>query len=116
MDKQENWQPASLGTFEINKQGPYLDQELSTSGKQRSYNEKLKNGYEDGIKQAQQTLSEYQSTLESLFSSFDNALKIIDEDVIHAIKQLSISIAKQIIRRGVTNQFRPGYICGKRRY
>lgn len=99
MDNQETWQRASLSTFEINKEGPYLDRELSVSNTQRSYDEKLKNGYEDGLKQGQQALQEYKQTFEAIFSSFDNALKDIDQDVIQAITQLAISISKQIIRR-----------------
>ncbi|MGH1538265.1 MAG: FliH/SctL family protein [Gammaproteobacteria bacterium] len=99
MDNQQSWQRASLSTFEINKEGPYLDQELSVSNSQRSYDEKLKNGYEDGLKQAQQVLGEYKQSFESIFSSFDNALKDIDQDVLQAISQLAISISKQIIRR-----------------
>jgi len=99
MDNQESWQRASLSTFELNKEGPYLDRELSVSNTQRSYDEKLKNGYEDGLKQGQQVLNEYKQTFESVFSSLDNALKEIDQDVIQAITQLAISISKQIIRR-----------------
>lgn len=99
MDNQESWQRASLSTFELNKEGPYLDRELSVSNTQRSYDEKLKNGYEDGLKQGQQTLNEYKQTFESVFSSLDNALKEIDQDVIQAITQLAVSISKQIIRR-----------------
>lgn len=99
MDNQESWQRASLSTFELNKEGPYLDQELSVSNSQRSYDEKLKNGYDDGLKQGQQTLNEYKQTFESVFSSLDNALQEIDEDVIQSITQLAVSISKQIIRR-----------------
>lgn len=99
MDNQESWQRASLSTFELNKEGPYLDQELSVSNTQRSYDEKLKNGYDDGLKQGQQTLNEYKQTFESVFSSLDNALQEIDEDVIQSITQLAVSISKQIIRR-----------------
>ena len=99
MDNKESWQRASLSTFEINKEGPYLDQELSVSNFQRTYDEKLKNGYDDGFKQAQQTLNEYKQTFEAIFSSFDNALKDLDNDVIHSITQLAISIAEQVIRR-----------------
>ncbi len=99
MGNQESWQPASLSTFSINKEGPYLDRDLSVSGSQNSYDEKLKNGYEDGLKQAQQTINEYQQTFEEIFSSFDHALKVIDEDIIQSITQLAVSISKQIIRR-----------------
>ncbi len=101
MDKQDNWQRASLGSFETNKQGPYLDRDLSVSGTKKSYDEELKNGYKDGLKQAQQTLNEYQQTFGVLFSSFDDALKVVDEDVIQGITQLAISISKQIIRREI---------------
>ena len=99
MGNQEAWQRASLSTFELNKEGPYLERDLSLSNTQRSYDEKLKNGYEDGLKQGQQALNEYKKTFESIFSSFDNALKDIDEDVLQAITQLAVSISKQIIRR-----------------
>ena len=44
MDNQESWQRAPLSTFEINKEGPYLDRELSASNSQRTYDEQLKNG------------------------------------------------------------------------
>jgi len=99
MNNQETWQRASLGTFEINKKGPYLERDLSVSSTQQSYEQEQKNGYEDGLRQAQETLTEYKKTLETIFSSFDNALKSIDQDVIEAITQLSLSISKQIIRR-----------------
>ena len=99
MDNQESWQRASLSTFELNKEGPYLDRELSVSNTQRSHDEKFKNGYEDGLKQGQQALNEYKQTFESVFSSLDNTLKEIDQDIIQAITQLAVSISKQIIRR-----------------
>lgn len=99
IDNQGSWQRASLSTFEINKEGPYLDRDLSTSNTQSNYHKELKNGYEDGLKQAQQTLNEYKQTFEVIFSSFDNALENIDQEVIQAITQLSLSISKQIIRR-----------------
>ena len=99
MSNQESWQPASLSTFEISKDSPYLDCELSVTGSQRTYDEKLKNGYEEGIKQAQQELNEYQKTFKEIFTSFDDALKLVDEDIIQSITELAISISKQIIRR-----------------
>lgn len=99
MDNQESWQRASLSTFEISKEGPYLNQELSITGAQNSYDEKLRNGYEDGLKQAKITLDEYHQTFQEIFTSFDDALKVIDEEVILSITKLAISISKQIIRR-----------------
>ena len=99
MDKQDSWQKASLGSFKINKQGPYLDQELSIPGAQNLYKEEQNNGYEEGFKQAQQALDEYQQTFEALFSSLDDALQMVDEDIIRNITQLAVSISKQIIRR-----------------
>jgi flagellar assembly protein FliH len=99
MTNQKAWQRASLSTFELNKQGPYLDRDLCVSNTQRSYDEQLKNGYEDGLKQAQQELNQYKQTFEAVFSSIDSAFKEIDQKVIQAIKQLAVSISKQIIRR-----------------
>ena len=100
MSDKNTWQPASLITFSTNKESPYLDRDLSVSGaQQKSYDAELKNGYEAGLDQAQQTLSEYQQTFEAIFSSFDHALKLIDDDVIQSITQLAIAISKQIIRR-----------------
>ena len=55
MDNQESWQRASLSTFEINKEGPYLNRDISATGTPNSYDEKLKSGYEEGLKQAQTT-------------------------------------------------------------
>lgn len=99
MEKQEAWQRASLSTFELNKEGPYLERDLSVSNSQRSYDEKLKSGYEDGLKQSQQVLEEYKQTIASIFSNFDHALMEIDEDIIQSVTQLAVSISKQIIRR-----------------
>ncbi len=100
MSDQQSWQPASLITFTENKEGPYLDSKLSVSSSQKnSYDAKLKSGYEEGLNQAKQTISEYQQTFDAIFSSFDNSLKMFDEDVINSITQLAVSISKQIIRR-----------------
>ena len=74
MNNQETWQRASLGTFEINKKGPYLERDLSVSSTQQSYEQEQKNGYEDGLRQAQETLTEYKKTLETIFSSFDGLI------------------------------------------
>ena len=99
MDNQDTWQRASLSTFEISKDGPYLNHEISLAGTHSSYDKKLKNGYEDGLKQAKVTLDEYHQTFQEIFTSFDDALKLIDEEIISSITQLAISISKQIIRR-----------------
>ena len=99
MDNQESWQRASLSTFEISKEGPYLNQEISITSSQNSYDEKLRNGYEDGLNQAKTTLDEYNQAFQEIFTSFDNELKVIDEEIILSITQLAISISKQIIRR-----------------
>jgi len=99
IDNQQSWQRASLTTFEINKEGPYLDRDLATSNTQNAYQKDHKNGYEDGIKQAQQELMEYKQTFETIFANFDNALKEIDQDVIQTLTELALSISKQVIRR-----------------
>ena len=99
MDKEKTWQPASISTFEINKEIPFLDKELSVSNIKQSYNDKLNGGYEEGLKKAEQVLNEYKSSLDSILEALLKPLKEIDEEVIQAITQLSISISKQIIRR-----------------
>ena len=99
MDKEKTWQPASISTFEINKEIPFLDKELSVSNIKQSYNDKLNGGYEEGLKKAEQVLNEYKSSLDSILEALLKPLKEIDEEIIQAISQLSISISKQIIRR-----------------
>ena len=99
MDKEKTWQPASISTFEINKEIPFLEKELPVSNIKQSYNDKLNGGYEEGLKKAEQVLNEYKSSLDSILEALHKPLKEIDEEVIQAITQLSISISKQIIRR-----------------
>ena len=99
MDKEKAWQSASISTFEINKEIPFLDKELSVSNIKQSYNDKLNGGYEEGLKKAEQVLNEYKNSLDSILEALLKPLKEIDEEVIQAITQLSISISKQIIRR-----------------
>lgn len=102
MQKDKSWQPASITSFEISKQSPYLDRDLAPSGSHISYNDKLKSGYEEGLKKAQEEISEYKSALQNVFNSMLNPLKELDNEVINAVASLSISISKQIIRRELT--------------
>lgn len=99
MNNQENWQRASLTSFSINKEGPYLDQELSVSSSQSSYHDELKKGYEEGLKKAQQEFIEYKSNFENILNAINNSVKIFDEEVIEVVNKLAVSISKQIIRR-----------------
>lgn len=99
MENQENWQRASLSSFSLNKEGPYMDQELSVSSSQSSYHDELKKGYEEGLKKAQQEINEYKSNFESVINAIENSVKIFDDEVVEAINQLAVSISKQIIRR-----------------
>ncbi len=99
MDKEETWQSASISTFEIARKSPYLDRDLSLPNNQQSYNDRLKSGYEEGLKNAEQELNEYRKSLERIFESLLNPLKEVDKDIIQALANLAISISKQIIRR-----------------
>lgn len=99
MDKEETWKSASISTFEVARESPYLDRDLSLPSNQQSYNDKLKSGYEEGLKNAEQELNEYRKSLQTIFESLLNPLKDIDKDVIKALANLAISISKQIIRR-----------------
>ena len=99
MQEDKDWQPASIGSFEISKESPYLDRELSPESNRQSYSDKLQRGYEEGFKKAEQELFEYRKSLEDILDSMLKPLKAVDDDVIHAIANLSISISKQIIRR-----------------
>ncbi len=99
MENLENWQRASLSSFSLNKEGPYVDQELSISNTQSSFHDELKKGYEEGLKKAQQEFSEYKSNFESVIKSIEGSVNIFDDEVIEAINQLAVSISKQIIRR-----------------
>lgn len=99
MENQENWQRASLSSFSLSKEGPYMDQELSVSSSQSSYHDELKKGYEEGLKKAQQEISEYKSSFESVVNSIENSVKIFDDEVVEAVNELAVSISKQIIRR-----------------
>ena len=99
MQEDKDWQPASIGSFEISKESPYLDRELSPESNRQSYSDKLQRGYEEGFKKAEQELFEYRKSLEDILDSMLKPLKAVDDEVIHAIANLSISISKQIIRR-----------------
>lgn len=99
MDNQENWQRAALSSFSLNKDGPYLDNKLSVSGSQLSYQDELKKGYEEGLNKAQQECSQYKNDFETVLNSIVNSIKILDEEVVEAINKLAVSISKQIIRR-----------------
>ena len=99
MQKDDAWQPASISTFEVSKESPYLDSELAPSGNRISYNDKLKSGYEEGLKKAEDELADYKSSLINILNSLLNPLEEFDNEVIDAVVNLSISISKQIIRR-----------------
>ncbi len=99
MQKDKTWQPASISNFQISKESPYLDRDLSPASNQLSYSEKLKRGYEEGLKKAESELNGYRKTLEDILNGMLNPLQEIDNEVIDSIANLSISISKQIIRR-----------------
>lgn len=99
MDKEEAWQLASIGAFEITRESPYLDKDLAIPKSRQSYSDSLKSGYEEGLKKAESEFNEYKQSLESLLGSMLEPFKEIDRDVIQTLTNLSISISRQIIRR-----------------
>ena len=99
MNKQDTWEIASLSTFNIAKESPYLEKNLSVTGTNQLYDDKKRSGYEDGIKLAQSEIDEYKKTLDEIFRNIQNSIQHDDAELIQAITQLSLSIAKQIIRR-----------------
>ncbi len=99
MQKDESWKPASISTFELTKDSPYLNGSLSISTSQKTYNDKLKNGYEEGLQKAEQELNEYKNSLMEVMGCFLQPLKDIDENIIKSIANLALLISKQIIRR-----------------
>ena len=99
MQEDEAWQPASISTFQVSKESPYLDKELSVASTQLSYNDKLKSGYEEGLKKAEEEISLYKNSLNELINTMLTPLQEIDNQLMDAVAQLSISISKQIIRR-----------------
>ena len=99
MQKDEAWQPASINTFQVSRETPYLDKNLTPPNSQQSYSDKLKSGYEEGLKKAEEESIEYKKSIEEILNGMLKLLKEIDDEVIHAVANLSISISKQIIRR-----------------
>ena len=67
MKKDEAWQPASINTFQVSRESPYLDKDLSHPNSQQSYSDKLKSGYEDGLKKAEEELREYRKSFLDFF-------------------------------------------------
>lgn len=99
MGNEINWQPANIYNFEIDKESPYLDNELSISTKKNLFNEKVKSGYEEGLKKAESEILEIKECLHGLFNNLIKPLKDNDEKVIQELANLAILISKQIIRR-----------------
>jgi flagellar assembly protein FliH len=99
MDNHDNWQRASLSSFSLNKDGPYLDGGLTISSTQSSYNGELEKGYQEGLKKAQLESNEHKDNFQKLIQAIENTMQIFDDDMVDVIKQLSVSISKQVIRR-----------------
>ncbi len=99
MDNHENWQRASLSSFNLNKEGPYLEGGLTVSNTQSSYNGELEKGYQEGLKKAQLEFTEYKNNFQNIIQAIDNTMQIFDDDMVDVIKQLAVSISKQVIRR-----------------
>ena len=99
MDNHENWQRASLSSFNLNKEGPYLEGGLTVSNTQSSYNGELEKGYQEGLKKAQLEFTEYKNSFQNIIQAIDNSMQIFDDDMVDVIKQLAVSISKQVIRR-----------------
>ena len=99
MDNKENWQPANICNFELDKESPYLGTDLLVPQRKNIFNEKVKNGYEEGIKKAEAEILEIKKSFENICSCIIKPLKENDEKVVQSLANLSILVSKQIIRR-----------------
>ena len=68
----------------------------------QSYDEGFNKGYEDGKKSSQGKVEEYNALFSNIINILDEPLSRISEQVIDNIKELSLVIAGQIIRRELT--------------
>ena len=99
MEKKDNWQPANICNFELDKEGPYLDSNKSIPTRKNLFNEKVKNGYQEGIRKAEAELLEFKKSFEDICNSIIKPLQENDEKLVQSLTNLSILVAKQIIRR-----------------
>lgn len=72
--------------------------ELETIQKQ-AYDEGFALGKKEAYEQEKQELEEKSASLHSIITLLTDPLKELDDDVIHQLAQLSMSVAKQVIRR-----------------
>lgn len=77
---------------------PATAKELVNIQKQ-AYNEGFALGQKEGYEQKKHELEENAASLRSIIELLSNPLKNIDDEVVEQLSQLSMSVAKQIIRR-----------------
>lgn len=66
---------------------------------QQAYNEGFALGQKEGNEQKKHEIEESAASLRSIIELLSNPLKNIDDEVVEQLSQLSMSVAKQIIRR-----------------
>jgi flagellar assembly protein FliH len=67
-------------------------------------------GYQDGIKQAQQDVDELKKRLLALIHFFDKPLQSLNEEVEQQLTLLAVTLAQQLVRREIRTD--PGEIVG----
>lgn len=77
---------------------PATAEELESIQKQ-AYNEGFALGQKEGYEQTKHELEESAASLRSIIELFSDPLKNIDDEVVEQLSQLSMTVAKQIVRR-----------------
>ena len=73
-------------------------EELESIQKQ-AYNEGFALGQREGLQHKKQELENSAASLQSILAMLSEPLKELDSDVVHQLAQLSMAVAKQVIRR-----------------
>ena len=66
---------------------------------QQAYNEGFALGQKDGFEQKKQELEMNAATMRSIIEILSDPLKDMDDNIVHQLSELSMAVAKQVIRR-----------------
>lgn len=83
--------PSGAGSLRTRKQQNQIEQD--------AYEQGFSQGYSEGLTQAQQEITEHISYLQSLMNTLAMPLLDLDKQVVDELVDLSMAVARQIIRR-----------------
>ena len=100
------WQPPVLGVtsdanydYKINDVDDTSNHEQQEIIRQQSYEKSYAKGYIEGINKGQQEINDQIGHLRSLLAALTMPLPSVDNKVVDELAQLSMAVAKQMIRR-----------------